>query len=48
MGTVDEVRAQIEAWAGLGVSTIVVSPRPFPFSVPGPDDLEILAAACRL
>ena len=48
VGTVDEVRAQLDEWAGLGVSTIVVSPRPFPFSVPGPDDLEVLALACRL
>ena len=48
VGTVDEVRDQFDGWAALGVSTLVVSPRPMPFSVPGPDDLEILAAACRL
>ncbi|MEA2901353.1 MAG: hypothetical protein QOH36_1240 [Actinomycetota bacterium] len=48
VGTVDEVRDQLDGWAALGVSTLVVSPRPMPFSVPRPDDLEILAHACRL
>lgn len=53
VGTVDDVGAQLDEWAGLGVSTIVASPGPFPFAVPGSDDadpdaLEILAAACRL
>jgi probable F420-dependent oxidoreductase len=48
VGTVDDVRAQIEEWAGIGVTTIIVSPRPLPFSVPAGDDLEILAEACRL
>ena len=48
VGTVDEVGAQLDGWAGLGVSTVVVSPRPLPFSVPGEDDLELLALACRL
>jgi len=48
VGTVDEVRDQLAGWEALGVSTLVVSPRPMPFSVPGPDDLEILAHACRL
>ena len=48
VGTVDDVRGQLDAWAGLGVTTVVVSPRPFPFSIPDADSLEILAAACRL
>ena len=48
VGTVDEVRDQLDGWAALGVSTLVVSPRPMPFSVPGTDDLEVLALACRL
>ncbi|HEX7276440.1 MAG TPA: LLM class flavin-dependent oxidoreductase, partial [Acidimicrobiales bacterium] len=48
VGTVDDVRGQLDGWAALGVSTVVVSPGPFPFSVPSADGLEILAAACRL
>ena len=36
------------AGPALGVSTVVVSPRPLPFSVPDGDDLEMLAVACRL
>jgi probable F420-dependent oxidoreductase len=48
VGTVDDVRAQLDAWTGLGVATVVVSPRPLPFSVPDGDDLEMLALACRL
>jgi probable F420-dependent oxidoreductase len=48
VGTVAEVRSQLEGWAALGVSTVVVSPRPLPFSVPDDDDLEMLALACRL
>jgi probable F420-dependent oxidoreductase len=48
VGTVDQVRDQIGEWSALGVSTIVVSPRPLPFTVPDPDDLEMIATACRL
>ncbi len=48
VGTVDEVGAQLAGWAELGVSTVVVSPSPMPFSLPADDGLEILAAACRL
>ncbi|MEA2716856.1 MAG: hypothetical protein QOI99_1173 [Actinomycetota bacterium] len=48
VGTVDDVGGQLAAWAGLGVSTVMVSPAPYPFAVPGDDDLELLAAACRL
>lgn len=48
VGTVDHVRDQLAEWAALGVSTVVASPQPFPFSVPAADDLELLASACRL
>jgi probable F420-dependent oxidoreductase len=48
VGTIDEIVPQLEAWAALGVSTVIVSPAPYPFAVPGDDDLEILASACRL
>ncbi len=48
VGTVDQVREQVEEWAALGVSTIVVSPRPLPFTEPDSGDLALIAAACRL
>ncbi len=48
VGTVDDIGAQLQEWAGLGVSTVIVSPRPFPFAVPDDDDLKVLALACRL
>ncbi len=48
VGTVDDVRAQLQGWAGLDVSTVVVAPGAMPFSVPADDGLEILALACTL
>jgi probable F420-dependent oxidoreductase len=48
VGTVDQVHEQVEEWASLGVSTIVVSPRPLPFTEPDDDDLAMIALACRV
>jgi probable F420-dependent oxidoreductase len=48
VGTVEQVREQVGEWAGVGVSTIVVSPRPLPFTVPDGDDMAMIAEACRL
>lgn len=48
VGTVEQVREQVEEWSTLGVSTIVTSPRPLPFSEPDTGDLEMLATACRV
>jgi alkanesulfonate monooxygenase SsuD/methylene tetrahydromethanopterin reductase-like flavin-dependent oxidoreductase (luciferase family) len=45
VGTVDEVREQLAAWAALGVSTVIANPGPVPFAVTALDDLEPLAAA---
>ncbi|MEA2686028.1 MAG: hypothetical protein QOE93_1223, partial [Actinomycetota bacterium] len=48
VGTVADLGAQLDGWAALGVTTVIASPSRFPFAVPGPDDLEMLALACRL
>jgi probable F420-dependent oxidoreductase len=48
VGTVDEIGLQLDGWAALGVSSMVLSPRPMPFAVPFDDDLDLLAEACRL
>src|SRR5262249_17318893 len=53
VGTVDEIRAQREAWEALGVETLIVGAGPLPFSVTAIDDVGLLAAAllpldCRL
>ncbi len=49
VGTVDDLPAQLDAWAAVGVSTVVAAPGAFPYAVPPlSGDLELLAAACRL
>jgi alkanesulfonate monooxygenase SsuD/methylene tetrahydromethanopterin reductase-like flavin-dependent oxidoreductase (luciferase family) len=48
VGTVDEVREQLQQWAGLGVSTLVVGAGGLPFTVTSADDVEMLAEACSL
>ena len=48
VGTVEQVRDQVGEWSALGVSTIVVSPRPLPFTVPDSDDMAMIAEACTL
>lgn len=48
VGSVDQVREQLQAWEGLGVSTVVVGAAGFPGSAPAADDLALLADACRL
>jgi probable F420-dependent oxidoreductase len=48
VGTVEDVREQLHAWADLGVSTLVVGAGALPFQVASPDDVEMLAAACSL
>ncbi len=45
VGTVEEIRAQVEEWADLGVDEIIVSPGAVPFQVVSPDDVELLGAA---
>jgi alkanesulfonate monooxygenase SsuD/methylene tetrahydromethanopterin reductase-like flavin-dependent oxidoreductase (luciferase family) len=45
VGTVDQVREQVAAWADLGVDELVVGAGAVPYAVTGPDDVELLAAA---
>jgi probable F420-dependent oxidoreductase len=45
VGTVDEVRAQADAWDALGVETLVIGAGAVPFQVGALDDVELLAHA---
>ena len=45
VGTVEQVKEQVAAWAALGVAEVMVSAGPLPFSVSALDDLEVLAHA---
>src|SRR5439155_23308581 len=42
VGTVDEVRAQVEEWEALGVESLVVGAGVVPFQVTGVDDVAML------
>jgi alkanesulfonate monooxygenase SsuD/methylene tetrahydromethanopterin reductase-like flavin-dependent oxidoreductase (luciferase family) len=48
VGSVEEVREQLQQWRALGVSTLIVGAGAVPFAVSGPDDVEMIAAACSL
>jgi alkanesulfonate monooxygenase len=48
VGTVDEVRDQVGAWAAVGVSTLVVTLGAIPFTAADESDIETVAAACSL
>ena len=45
VGTVDEVRDQMDEWEGLGVETLIVGAGALPFQVGHLDDVEMLARA---
>jgi alkanesulfonate monooxygenase SsuD/methylene tetrahydromethanopterin reductase-like flavin-dependent oxidoreductase (luciferase family) len=45
VGTVDEVRAQVQEWESLGVETIVVGAGALPFQVGDLDDVRLLGEA---
>ena len=47
VGTVEQVREQVGAWADLGVETLIVGVGAVPFAVTTPDDVELLAEAVR-
>ena len=47
VGTVDQVREQLAAWAETGVESLIVSLGALPFTVTGVDDLEMVASASR-
>jgi len=48
VGTVEEVKGQLEEWAALGVDTMVLGAGGGAFSVMGPDDVAMWAATCSL
>lgn len=45
VGTVDEVREQVEMWADLGVETLILGVGALPFQVGSEADVDLLAAA---
>jgi probable F420-dependent oxidoreductase len=45
VGTVEQVREQVEEWASLGVETLIVGLGAVPFAVTALDDLQLVAAA---
>ena len=48
VGTVEEVREQIAAWAALGVDELIVNAGSVPFTVVDPDDVEAIATATNV
>lgn len=48
VGTVEEVREQVAAWAEVGVDVLVLGAGALPFALVSPDDVDLLAAACSL
>ena len=48
VGTFEEVAEQLAEWEALGVEELILSAGALPFSVTALDDVDALAAACRL
>lgn len=48
VGTVEQVREQVAAWADAGVDELIVSPAAVPFALASLDDVDTLAAGCSL
>jgi probable F420-dependent oxidoreductase len=48
VGTVEQVREQVESWAALGVETIIAGVGAVPFHVGSADDVALLAEALRV
>jgi len=46
VGTVDEVRAQISEWEGLGIDTLVLGVGVVPFQVTSADDVAMFGSLC--
>lgn len=46
VGTVDQIREQVQEWEALGVDTIILGVGAVPFQVSTPDDVELLLEAC--
>lgn len=45
VGTVEQIREQVEAWEHLGVDTLILGVGVVPFQISTPDDVELLAHA---
>ena len=48
VGTVEQVAEQVEEWASLGVSSLVLTAGALPFALAAGDDVSLLAHACNL
>lgn len=48
VGTVEQVREQLAVWEAEGIDTLILGAGAVPFAIASPDDVELLAAACRL
>jgi len=48
VGTVEQVADQVRAWQGAGVSSLILTAGSVPFALAGEDDVELLAAACKV
>jgi probable F420-dependent oxidoreductase len=48
VGTVEEVGAQVRRWRELGVTSLVLNAGAVPFALAAPDDVSLLAEACRV
>lgn len=46
VGTVEQVREQLEEWAALGVTSLILNAGAVPFALAAGDDVELLAHAC--
>ena len=46
VGTVDEVRAQVAEWEGLGIDTLVLGVGVVPFHVTSVDDVAMFGSLC--
>ena len=47
VGTVDQVREQVQRWESLGVSSLIVTAGAVPFALAAGDDVELIAETCR-
>ena len=48
VGTVDQVAEQVTAWRDLGVTSLILNVGSVPFALASGDDVDLLAAACRV
>jgi len=48
VGTVEQVKDQVEVWQGLGVTSLVLTAGAVPFAPVRGDDMELIATACRV